>query len=139
MPLSARASLKADVVAEDEREAGRRAILNFGHTFGHAIEHCQGYGEWLHGEAVAAGMVMAAMLSDIEESQMTRLVELTRRAGLPVKPPAIGSEKMMQAMGMDKKVLDDNLRFVLLNALGDARVTSDFDTRRLALTLEAAD
>ena len=77
--------LKAGVVAEDEREAGRRAILNFGHTFGHAIEHCQGYGEWLHGEAVAAGMVMAAMLSDISNEDVARLIDLLRRAGLPGK------------------------------------------------------
>ena len=76
--------LKAGVVAEDERESGRRAILNFGHTFGHAIEHCQGYGEWLHGEAVAAGMIMAARLSDIGKGEVARLEDLVRRAGLPV-------------------------------------------------------
>ncbi len=130
--------LKAEVVAEDEREGGRRAILNFGHTFGHAIEHCQGYGEWLHGEAVAAGMVMAAMLSDIDKEDLARIVDLIRRAGLPVSPPSIGAEAMMSAMGMDKKVIHKQLRFVLLRNLGSAHVTSDFDSDRLAITLAAA-
>ncbi len=130
--------LKAAVVAEDEREAGRRAILNFGHTFGHAVEHCQGYGEWLHGEAVAAGMVMAAMLSNISTEDVARLLDLIRRAGLPVKPPEIGAVAMMEAMGMDKKVLGNALRFVLLRQLGDAFVTADYDPDRLSLTLEAA-
>lgn len=128
--------LKADVVAEDEREAGRRAILNFGHTFGHAIEHCQGYGEWLHGEAVAAGMVMAAMLSDISKEDVARLIDLLRRAGLPVKPPAIGAGAMLEAMRLDKKVLGKQLRFVLLKQLGDAFLSADYDPDRLSLTLE---
>ena len=128
--------LKAGVVAEDEREAGRRAILNFGHTFGHAIEHCQGYGEWLHGEAVAAGMVMAAMLSDINNEDVARLIDLLRRAGLPVKPPAIGAGAMIEAMRLDKKVLGKQLRFVLLKQLGDAFVSADYDPDRLSLTLE---
>ena len=128
--------LKAHVVAEDEREAGRRAILNFGHTFGHAIEQCQGYGEWLHGEAVAAGMVMASMLSDISKEDVARLIDLLRRAGLPVKPPAIGAGAMQEAMRMDKKVLGKQLRFVLLRQLGDAFVSADYDPDRLSLTLE---
>ena len=131
--------IKSQVVAEDERESGRRAILNFGHTFGHAIEHCQGYGEWLHGEAVASGMVMAAMLSDIAQDELGRLVDLTRRAGLPVKPPKIGADAMMRAMGMDKKVLQKELRFVLLKKLGSAFVTAEYDADRLALTVAAAD
>jgi 3-dehydroquinate synthase len=131
--------LKADVVAEDEREAGRRAILNFGHTFGHAIEHCQGYGEWLHGEAVAVGMVMAAMLSDISNEDVARLIDLLRRAGLPVKPPAIGAGAMTEAMRMDKKVLGKQLRFVLLRQLGDAFLSTDYDPDRLSLTLEVVD
>ena len=128
--------LKAHVVAEDERETGRRAILNFGHTFGHAIEQCQGYGEWLHGEAVAAGMVMASMLSDISKEDVARLIDLLRRAGLPVKPPAIGAGAMQEAMRMDKKVLGKQLRFVLLRQLGDAFVSADYDPDRLSLTLE---
>jgi len=131
--------LKADVVAEDEREAGRRAILNFGHTFGHAIERCQGYGEWLHGEAIAAGMIMAAMLSDIGKGEVARLVDLIRRAGLPVAPPTIGADAMMDAMGMDKKIVKKQLRLVLLNELGDASIRSDIDADQLSLTLAAAD
>ncbi|MDX1508022.1 MAG: 3-dehydroquinate synthase [Woeseiaceae bacterium] len=130
--------LKAEVVAEDEREAGRRVILNFGHTFGHAIEHCQGYGDWLHGEAVAAGMIMAAMLSDIDPSEVARLVDLVRRAGLPIEPPPIGRSAMLDAMGMDKKVVGKQLRFVLLRRLGDAFATSDYDPERLDAALEAA-
>jgi len=123
--------LKAEIVAEDERESGRRALLNFGHTFGHAIEHCHGYGKWLHGEAVAAGMLMAAELSGISESEITRLRTLIEAAGLPVAPPAIASADWLSAMGMDKKVQQKQLRFVLLNALGDAYVTSSFADGRL--------
>jgi 3-dehydroquinate synthase len=123
--------IKAAVVAEDEREAGRRAILNFGHTFGHAIEHCQGYGEWLHGEAVAAGMVMAAELSGLGETELQRLRKLLLRAGLPVQPPVIMADDWLRAMGMDKKVRQKQLRFVLLSALGEAYFTADFDAQRL--------
>ncbi len=123
--------IKAGVVADDEREAGRRAILNFGHTFGHAIEHCLGYGEWLHGEAVAAGMVQAAVLSGIAESDIQRLRTLVQRAGLPVEPPAITAQDWMSAMGMDKKVQHKKLRFVLLRSLGDAHFTADYDAQRL--------
>ena len=129
--------IKAEVVAEDEREAGRRAILNFGHTFGHAIEHCQGYGKWLHGEAVAAGMVMAASLSGIGASEIERLRAVLRAANLPVAPPGIGSQAMLDAMGMDKKVLDKKLRFVVLERLGHAVVTSDYDRSLLDEVLEA--
>lgn len=131
--------IKANVVADDEREAGRRAILNFGHTFGHAIEHCQGYGEWLHGEAVAAGMVMAADLSGIDASDIERLRALLKIAGLPVTPPAVGSQVMLNAMGMDKKVLDKKLRFVVLERLGHAVVVSDYDRSLLNKVLEATD
>ncbi len=123
--------LKAQVVAEDERESGRRAILNFGHTFGHAIEHCLGYGEWLHGEAVAAGMVMAAELSDLNESDVDRLRALIAAAGLPVLPPAIVADDWLRAMGMDKKVQQEQLRFVLLRAPGDSHITSSYDENRL--------
>ncbi len=130
--------IKAEVVAEDEREAGRRAILNFGHTFGHAIEHCQGYGEWLHGEAVAAGMVMAASLSGIQASEIERLRAVLEAANLPVAPPVVGSQAMLDAMGMDKKVLDKKLRFVVLERMGHAVVTSDYDRSLLDEVLEAA-
>ena len=122
---------KAEVVAEDEREAGRRAILNFGHTFGHAIERCQGYGEWLHGEAVAAGMVMAAELSKLPAIEVERLRALIAAAGLPVEPPAIGQGDWMNAMGMDKKVQNKQLRFVLLRGIGTSFVSREYDTARL--------
>lgn len=131
--------VKAEVVADDEREAGRRAILNYGHTFGHAIEHCQGYGELLHGEAVAIGMVMAARLSHINEADRNRIETLIDKVGLPVRPPSVGAGKLQAAMGMDKKVIAQQLRFVLLNTLGGAYVTADYDQERLAATLEAAD
>jgi 3-dehydroquinate synthase len=123
--------LKAEVVAEDEREAGRRAILNFGHTFGHAIEHCRGYGDWLHGEAVAAGMIMAAELSDIAASDVARLRTLIAAAGLPIEPPAIAADDWMRAMGMDKKIQQKKLRFVLLKKLGDAYITESYNAERL--------
>ncbi|MDH3338162.1 MAG: 3-dehydroquinate synthase [Gammaproteobacteria bacterium] len=131
--------IKAEVVAADEREAGRRAILNFGHTFGHAIEHCQGYGKWLHGEAVAAGMLMAAELSGVGSVELSRLRRLIRAADLPSRPPAIGAQKMLAAMGMDKKVLRKTLRFALLHRLGEATVTSEYDETLLRRILEAAD
>lgn len=123
--------IKAEVVAEDEREAGRRAILNFGHTFGHAIEHCQGYGEWLHGEAVAAGMIMAARLSGLAADDVGRLTKLVAAAGLPTEPPAIAPGDWLAAMGMDKKVQGKQLRFVLLDALGECRVSAEYDDERL--------
>ncbi len=119
--------IKAAVVAEDEREAGRRAILNFGHTFGHAIERCQGYGEWLHGEAVAAGMIMAAELSGIQPGDVGRLRNLVAAVGLPVEPPPIEPGDWLAAMGMDKKVQRKKLRFVLLERLGQAFTTTDYD------------
>jgi len=123
--------LKAEIVAADEREAGRRAILNFGHTFGHAIEHCLGYGEWLHGEAVAAGMVMAAELSGIGNDEVARLRNLIERARLPTAPPPINAEDLLAAMSRDKKVKQGEMRFVLLKCLGDAYLTTKFDAARL--------
>lgn len=130
--------LKAAVVAEDERESGRRAILNFGHTFGHAIEHCMGYGEWLHGEAVAAGMVMAAELSHIPSRDLERLRKLIVAAGLPVEAPSIPSERWLHAMGMDKKVQQKQLRFVLMRSLGDAFATTEYDRATLDALIGAA-
>lgn len=131
---------KAKVVAEDEKESGLRAILNLGHTFGHAIETCMGYGEWLHGEAVAAGMVMAARLScrlgQVSEQQVEQLVALLRLAGLPVTPPeTVSAEDVLSRMAVDKKVLDGRLRLVLLNSIGKAVVTSDFDRAELDAVL----
>jgi 3-dehydroquinate synthase len=129
-------------VEADEFETaktGGRALLNLGHTFGHAIEYSQGYGEWLHGEAVAAGMIMAAKLSGLDGADVQRLVNLVKAAGLPVAPPAIEAPDWQRAMGMDKKVKGKQLRFVLLRAIGDCYVTSDYDKRLLdSLTGAAA-
>ncbi|WP_445365403.1 3-dehydroquinate synthase [Microbulbifer sp. ANSA001] len=121
---------KAEVVASDEREAGRRAILNFGHTFGHAIEAVQGYGRWLHGEAVAAGMVMALELSrlqgDVDDDLLKRVRSLLAKAQLPQQSPAdMTVDHFLQAMQVDKKVVDGKLRLVLLRALGNAKVVDD--------------
>lgn len=120
--------IKAAVVSEDETEKGRRALLNFGHTFGHAIENCLGYGEWLHGEAVAAGMVMAAKLSSIDKSELQRIRDLVAAAGLPVEPPPVAADELLAAMEMDKKVQAKQLRFVLLKSIGEAYV-SNADSR----------
>ncbi|OOG22731.1 3-dehydroquinate synthase [Thioalkalivibrio denitrificans] len=131
---------KAQVVAEDERESGRRAILNLGHTFGHAIETGMGYGVWLHGEGVAAGMVMAARMSRrlgwIDDGELTRTEALVRAAGLPcAPPPELSPDRFMQLMSVDKKVLDGQLRLVLLRGIGEAVVTAEFDPRALEETL----
>ncbi len=117
--------IKAWVVGQDERESGLRAILNFGHTFGHAIETGLGYGEWLHGEAVACGMVMASDLSVrlglMPEAFLHRMSALIERAGLPVKAPAsIGVARFMDLMRVDKKAEDGEIRFVLIERLGQA-------------------
>lgn len=133
---------KAAVVAQDEREGGLRAILNLGHTFGHAIETAQGYGNWLHGEAVAAGMAMAADLSwrrgAITAAELTRIIDLLTRANLPTKAPAdMNPEQFMELMGVDKKVLDGRLRLVLLESMGKAITTSDIDLAMLLQTFEA--
>ena len=129
--------IKAAVVAEDEREHGRRALLNFGHTFGHAIENTVGYGEWLHGEAVAAGMVMASQLSDITDDERARLRDLLTAARLPVDATSVDAGSLQEAMQLDKKVLAKRLRFILLRTLGDAFVTDEYDAARLARVLEA--
>ena len=132
---------KAKVVEADEKEAGIRATLNFGHTFGHAIETHTGYGSWLHGEAVATGMVMAADLSlregYLNEKDVSDLLMLLERSRLPVKPPAeMTPEHFMELMAVDKKVLDGQLRLVLLTALGRAIVTDQFDHKNLISSLK---
>ncbi len=134
--------IKARVVEQDEREAGLRAILNLGHTFGHAIETVMGYGNWLHGEAVAAGMVMAIDLSIrqgwIEDSVRQRSIALLQRAALPVEPPAeISSEQFLDAMAVDKKAVDGKIKLVLLRKLGEAFVTGDYGHELLLQTLSA--
>ncbi len=122
---------KARVVSADERESGVRATLNLGHTFGHAIETEQGYGAWLHGEAVSAGTVMALEMSKqlgwLSEQQRDRGIRLLVRAGLPVLPPQeMTAEMFLQHMSVDKKVLDGQLRLVLLSDIGQAVVTADY-------------
>jgi len=131
---------KADIVARDETESGVRAILNLGHTFGHAIESHQGYGVWVHGEAVGVGMVMACDLSLrlgwIDQVLFERSRTLIERAGLPVTAPeGMIPEDFMGYMAVDKKVLDGALRLVLLKGCGDALVTDDFDPTALQETL----
>ncbi|EHK70045.1 MULTISPECIES: 3-dehydroquinate synthase [Pseudomonadaceae] len=131
---------KAQVVGSDERESGLRAILNLGHTFGHAIETHQGYGVWLHGEAVSAGMVMALQMSLLlgwlTAAQRDRALRLLVRAGLPVVPPAdMQPADFERLMAVDKKVLDGQLRLVLLSDLGQAVVTADFARDILEQTL----
>jgi 3-dehydroquinate synthase len=133
---------KARVVGLDERESGLRAILNLGHTFGHAVETHMGYGEWLHGEAVAAGTVMALEMSSrlgwISTAERDRGIRLLLRAGLPVVPPVeMGPEDFLEHMAVDKKVLDGRLRLVLLRQLGEAVITDDFPREVLDATLRA--
>ena len=127
---------KAEVVAADERESGQRALLNLGHTFGHAIETGMGYGEWLHGEAVGAGMCMAARMSQqlgwIDDNAVVQTVALIEQAKLPTMAPAsMTVEQFMQLMAVDKKVLDGVLRLVLLKSIGDAVVTDDYSREQL--------
>ncbi|WEF32540.1 bifunctional shikimate kinase/3-dehydroquinate synthase AroKB [Pseudoduganella chitinolytica] len=120
--------IKADIVRQDEREGGLRAILNFGHTFGHAIEAGMGYGHWLHGEAVGCGMVMAAELSQrlgfIDADTVDRLRSLVAAAGLPVKAPDLGTARWLELMEVDKKNEGGAIKFILLKPLGTALVTS---------------
>jgi 3-dehydroquinate synthase len=127
---------KAQVVEADERESGLRALLNLGHTFGHAIENAMGYGNWLHGEAVAAGTMMAAELSRllnmITESDVERIRALYVRTGLPVQAPDLGMEKYLRLMELDKKVEGGRMRFVLLKRIGEAAVHSDIPVEILA-------
>jgi 3-dehydroquinate synthase len=134
--------LKAAIVAADEREAGARALLNLGHTFGHAIEAGTGYGAWLHGEAVATGMVMAAELSLkmklLEKGDVARVRALVSRAGLPVKAPALRPEEMLALMSVDKKAARGKLRFVVLQAIGEARLRGDAPEKALRDVIVAA-
>ena len=131
---------KANIVSEDEKESGVRALLNLGHTFGHAIETGCGYGQWLHGEAVAAGMYMAAELSQrhgwIDDEAVERIDQLLMRAALPTRgPKTLDADQMLELMAVDKKVISGQLRLVLLNAIGDAFISSDFDPQKLRETL----
>lgn len=132
--------IKADIVAADELEAGPRALLNLGHTFGHAIETGTGYGCWLHGEAVGVGLCMAADLSArigwLSETDSGRVRRLVASAGLPVEPPPeLSADRFLELMAVDKKVVDGRLRLVLLQHIGDAVVTGDVDSGLLRATL----
>ncbi len=134
---------KAEVVAEDELETGSRALLNLGHTFGHAIETGAGYGNWLHGEAVGAGMCMAADLSArlgwLDPGDLHRIRDLISRTGLPVAPPRdLTADRFLELMAVDKKVQDGRVRLVLLKAIGQSLVTDRFDPALLRATLDAA-
>ena len=123
--------IKAWVVGQDEREAGLRAILNFGHTFGHAIEAGLGYGSWLHGEAVGCGMVMAATLSHklglVDAAFVKRLAALVARAGLPVSGPLLGADRYLELMRVDKKAEAGEIRLVLIDGPGQACVRAATD------------
>ncbi len=127
--------IKAAVVAEDEREQGQRALLNLGHTFGHAIERCAGYGEWLHGEAVAAGICMAAVFSArmgwLHDADVVRIRELFVRLNLPVEPPRVDAGEFLAAMSLDKKVVGGEIRLVLLKSIGHAVITADYPSHEL--------
>ena len=133
---------KADLVAQDEQEHGVRALLNLGHTFGHAIETEMGYGNWLHGEGVAAGMVMAADLSHrlgwLDAAAVQRTKTLLTRAGLPIAPPIeMTAAQFMQRMAVDKKVQQGHIRFVLMRDIGQAVISDDYDADKLAEMLAA--
>lgn len=133
---------KAEIVAADEREGGVRALLNLGHTFGHAIETSTGYGNWLHGEAVATGMLMAADLSmrlgNLSGKDVERVDNILDMAMLPTRAPNhMDYDHFIELMAIDKKVRDGKINFVLFNKLGDAMVTDNFDHRLLRETIEA--
>lgn len=132
---------KAEIVAEDEREAGQRALLNLGHTFGHAIETGSGYGSWLHGEAVAAGMAMAVDLSQrmgwLSNEDVSRVTSILRQANLPVcGPDTLSVDRYLELMSVDKKVQDGQMRLVLLRKLGEAFVCDSFEQEKLQQTLD---
>ena len=135
-------AIKASVVAEDEREGGVRAHLNFGHTFGHAIERIQGYGDWLHGEAVAAGMVVAARISalrgHLDPDVVADLIAFNESVGLPTAlPSGVGVRDLMAAMSSDKKVSAGKVRYILLDGLGRALLTDGVSEQDIADAIEA--
>jgi len=133
--------IKAEIVGRDEREQGDRALLNLGHTFGHAIETATGYSCWLHGEAVGAGLLMAATMSQragwIDQTQVDRVACLLERTGLPVGAREVTGSAALDNMRMDKKVKAGRIRFVLMKAIGQAIVTGDYPEQALQATLEA--
>jgi 3-dehydroquinate synthase len=132
--------MKAEIVAADERESGCRALLNFGHTFGHAIEGAMGYGNWLHGEAVAVGMVLAAKLSHkmglIPITDVTRIESLLEDAKLPIQAPRIPGEEMLRWMQLDKKTQSGKLHLILLRQVGEAFIESNAPVSELTSLLK---
>ena len=134
-------SNKAEVVAADERESGERALLNLGHTFGHAIETGMGYGEWLHGEAIAAGTLIASELSCnlgwLDQKAVERIERIYVRAGLPVSAPRLGVSRYLELMSHDKKVQDGKLRLVLLKNIGTAVVSEQATVEQIGAAIEA--
>jgi 3-dehydroquinate synthase len=134
---------KAEVVAADEKESGQRALLNLGHTFGHAIEAGLGYGKWLHGEAVAAGMCMAAIMSHqlgwLSAADVDRITDMVKRANLPVDAPVeLSPERFVELMSVDKKVMDGVLRLVLLKDIGHAVITNDYTPEQLVEAIRSS-
>ncbi|HWG31437.1 MAG TPA: 3-dehydroquinate synthase [Steroidobacteraceae bacterium] len=131
--------IKAEIVGRDERERGERALLNLGHTFGHAVESATGYTEWLHGEAIGAGLVMAASMSRacglLTAEELERVTRLVARAGLPTHVPNVKPDVALELMRIDKKVQSGKIRLVLLRGIGSAFVTSDYDEPALRRTL----
>lgn len=130
---------KAEVVVADEHEQGERALLNLGHTFGHAIENAMGYGVWLHGEAVATGTVMAADLSQrmgwLNAAQIARIKTIMQAAKLPIDAPDLGADEYLRLMQLDKKVSDGRIRLILQQDIGKAVMTADYDADKLKQTL----
>ena len=129
-------AIKAEIVAQDEKEQSVRALLNFGHTFGHAIEKLTGYGNWTHGDAVAVGMVLAARLSEkmslITPEDVQNIEEILTAANLPISLPNIDPAELLAAMQSDKKVKDRNIQLVLLKNIGEAFLTADYSQEDLA-------
>lgn len=123
--------IKSAVVSADEREGGIRATLNFGHTFGHAIEAGMGYGKWLHGEAVGCGMVMAANLScrlnQLSQAEVDRLTNIIKSVNLPTQPPKFGAERYLELMQVDKKTEGGQIRYVVLEHIGNAQIKNVSD------------
>jgi 3-dehydroquinate synthase len=131
--------IKAEIVGRDEREQGDRALLNLGHTFGHAVESATGYREWLHGEAIGAGLVMAASMSRLSgyltPEELERVIRLVARAGLPTHVPGVKPDIALEHMRIDKKVQAGRIRLVLLRGIGQAFVTADYEEAALRQTL----
>lgn len=131
--------IKAEIVGRDEREQADRAFLNLGHTFGHAVESATGYTQWLHGEAIGTGLLMAAAMSRecglIGAQEVTRVQSLVARAGLPTRIDAVSPETALEHMRMDKKVQSGRIRLILLRKIGDAVMTADYSESALDRTL----